>query len=134
MDQKDYPYKERGPRRTDRNELRAFSRASMRVGGRDDVPDDARAFQERSAAAIQPYPVASERPKWVLALIERRADVDEFAQVVHDRLVRAPTEANQRLALFLANEIARKPGGPEAVRRHLTPELLERIGGTERSS
>jgi hypothetical protein len=53
---------------------------------------------------------------------------------VHDRLVRAPTEANQRLALFLANEIARQPGGPEAITRHLTPELLERISGTERSS
>jgi hypothetical protein len=89
----------------------------------------ARPFQKRAAAEIAYYPEGQRLPKWVLALIEKKVSVEDFAQTVHDRTLRAPSEDNQRLALLLANEIARLPDGPEILDRYLTPELLVGLSG-----
>jgi len=130
MERADYPFKELGPRRgPDLDEVRAFARQGVRHDGRRSVPTAARAFQQRAAAEITPYPELHELPRWVLALVEKRVSVDEFARTVHDRTLRAPSEENQRLALLLANELARTPNGSEIVGRYLTPDLLQRLSG-----
>jgi hypothetical protein len=129
----DYPYEERGPRRApDLGELRAFALARVREGGRRRTPTAARAFQERARAEVMEYPALGEPPRWYRALAERKASPDEVARVMAERLLRAPTEENQRLALVLANEISRQPDGSELVRSHLNDELVARINGRAR--
>jgi hypothetical protein len=130
MDSADYPFKQLGSRRApDLDDVRAFARRGLREGGRRTVPTAARPFQKRAAAEIAHYPEPQALPRWVLALVEKKVSVEELARTVHDRTLRAPTEENQKLALLLANEIARTPDGPELLERHLTPELLQRLSG-----
>lgn len=130
MDRADYPFKELGPRRApDQSDVRAFARRGIREGGRRTVPTAARAFQKRAGAEVAQYPEPPALPRWVLALVEKKVSVEEFAKTVHDRTLRAPSAENQRLALLLANEIARRPDGSQILERYLTPELLRRVTG-----
>ena len=130
MDKRDYPFKELGPRQAPTlDDVRAFARRGVRAGGEKSVPAAARSFHDRAAAEVMPYPDAKALPRWVLALVEKRVPMEELARTVHDRTLRAPTAANQALALLLANEIARTPEGPQILERYLTPELLQRVSG-----
>jgi hypothetical protein len=115
-------------------EAAALARSALRDAGRRTAPAAARAFQRRSAAEVEPYPEQGPLPKWVLALRERKVSGEDFARAVHDRTMRAPSAQNQRLALLLANEIARRPDGPKLVERYLTPELRRRLSGKGRES
>lgn len=130
MERADYPFKELGPRRgPDLDDVRAFARQGVRHDGRRSIPTAARSFQQRAAAEVAHYPETPALPKWILALVEKKVSVDEFARAVHDRTLRAPSEENQRLALLLANELARMPNGSKTVERYLTPDLLLRLSG-----
>jgi len=127
------PYPEKGARRApERAELTRFVRAADHAGGRPDMPAEARTFAHRFAATLTRYPdFPQELPNWLRAMIEKKVSVEELAQGIRDRLHRAPSESNQQLALLLANEVARMKGGSEMLQRHVTPDLLQRLGGSE---
>src|SRR5690242_3925039 len=121
----DYPYPEKGVRPApDRRELNVFVASSVFEGGTRERPAPAIKFASRFSATLTRYPSPQELPNWLRAMIEKKVSVEELAKTFHDRLLRAPSEANQELALLLANEIARMDGGSEALARHKTPELL----------
>jgi hypothetical protein len=130
MDESEYPFEERGVRSPpDRRELTAFVAPAQGSGRARRMPAQAREFQRNAAAQVSVHPDPGDLPRWVRALVERKVRPDEFAKVVAERTRRAPSKDNQVLALTLANEIARMEGGPAAIERHLTPDLLDRVGG-----
>jgi hypothetical protein len=125
---KEYPYPEKGIRKeADRREARAFIRSALHQDGTRETPRAAQQFARRFSAGLTRYPAQPELPKWLLALIEKKASVREVAQTLQEHLRRAPSEENQELALIVANEIARMEGGAEELARHVTPELLARL-------
>jgi hypothetical protein len=135
MERLNYPYVEVGPRsRPTEADRRAFGQVAQREGHRRRSPVAARSFQDVSAARVQPHPEIETLPRWLLAHIERGATSEEIAQAMRDRLVRAPSEANQKLALAVANEIARDPKGGPIVRRHLTRDVFARVSELEAES
>lgn len=119
---------ERGVRAApNESEMRVFPQAAMREGGTRQVPAAARQFARRFSLTLTHYPDRRELPNWLRAMVEKKVSVEELTKALHDRLHRAPTEENQGLALVMANEIARMKGGPEALAKYTTPELLERL-------
>jgi hypothetical protein len=130
MSPQDYPFEETGVRPApDREEAAVFSTAALTEGGVRSVPSQARRFQKQAAAELSEHPMPEKLPRWVLALVQKKVQADELAKTVAERTMRAPSKENQTLALMLANEIARMDGGPEAIQRHFTPELLDRVSG-----
>ena len=129
---KEYPFPEKGIRREpDKREVHAFIRSTVHEDGTRETPRAAQHFARRFADAVTPYPAHQELPKWLLALIEKKALVREVAQTLQEHLRRAPSERNQELALIVANEIARMEGGAEELARHVTPELLARLSAEQ---
>lgn len=126
----EYPYQDKGIRKDpDRLELVKFLQAAKQEGGTRKMPLGARKFADRFSAALTHYPNVKELPNWIRAMVEKKVSVEELAQTLHDRLHRAPSEENQQMALLLANEIARMKGGSEALQKHITEELLQRLSG-----
>jgi hypothetical protein len=126
----EYPYAHKGVRKApDERELRIFTQTSIHEGGMKAMPAPAAKFARAFQASVRRYPEPRELPVWLLALVEKKVSVQELAAAVHDRLVRAPSEENQELALLLANEIARMKGGPEVLSKHATPELFLKLSG-----
>jgi len=126
----DYPYPQKGARiAPDRRDLHIFVASSGHEGGLREMPASAAKFAIRFSAALTPYPSIPELPNWLRAMIEKRVSVEELAKTFHDRLLRAPSEENQELALLLANEIARMKGGSEALAKYKTAELLAKLSG-----
>jgi hypothetical protein len=112
-------------------ELRSMAAVAPRVSGAVYVPPAALRFQRRFAESIRRHPDIQEMPKWVLGMVEKKASIEEFAKVVHDRTMRAPTEEAIELAAVLANEVARMEGGGAVVQEHITPEVLRQVGSKE---
>lgn len=76
-------------------------------------------------------PFSQAHPAWVRALVEKNADDDEVIEAAKKRLSRAPTRANLLLAQAMANDLGRKPGGGERLRKVLTQDLVDQLIGKE---
>lgn len=76
-------------------------------------------------------PFAHAHPSWVRALVEKNAADEEMVEATKKRLSRAPTRANILLAQAIANDLGRKPGGGERLRKVLTQELVDQLIGKE---
>jgi hypothetical protein len=126
----DYPFPQKGARAApDKREMRIFVQSAIHEGGSKEMPAPAARFARRFSATVSHYPEQRDLPNWLRALIEKKVSTEELAQTLHDRLLRAPSEENQELALIVANEIARMKGGPEALAKHVVPELLAKLSG-----
>lgn len=110
-------------------ELQLFIQRPRREGGSKRVRVSASRFAGHFSAALTRYPVGLDQPKWLRALVETKASVDQLATIVRDRLRRAPTKSNQEIALVLANEIARIDGSSKVLEKHLTTDLFSHLSG-----
>ena len=121
---------EQGKRtRPDARELAIFTQGFRAAGGSRKRRPAAVRFATRFAARVSRYPAVHGQPRWLRALVQTGVSVEEVFATLRNRLQRAPSKANQEFALVLANELARKEGGSEALSRHLTPELFARLSG-----
>lgn len=126
-----YPYEEVGVRKAlTAAELRRFG-GSGTASGRVAEPDNVKADLARARAQLYVRrPKAA--PRWVLAHIERRAPMAEFVETLKKRTRRAPSAANQALALDLINEVARTSRGAGHITESLDQAAVDALTGNEK--
>ncbi|HYK20839.1 MAG TPA: hypothetical protein VEV42_08900 [Pyrinomonadaceae bacterium] len=125
-----YPYEQKGARKApERREVDVLVRKPVHEGGLKDMPAPAQKFASRFSTTLTHYPKQRELPNWLRALVEKKVPVEELAKTTQERLLRAPSEENMEITLLVANEIARMKGGPEALGKYITPDLLAKLHG-----
>src|SRR5438128_1079516 len=102
----DYSYPEKGTREVpDQVEQRILAQPALLQGASGEIPIPAKQFARRFETTVMHFPKQRNLPKWLLTMIEKQASAEELAKSLHDRLFRAPSKANQEMALLVANEI-----------------------------
>lgn len=72
-------------------------------------------------------PFSEKHPAWVRALAEKKVGDEELLDAARKHVSRAPSRPNLLVAQAILNDVGRKPGGGERMRKMITQDLVDQL-------